>query len=309
MNETQTTRPIVVGIDGSPQSDFALDWAAAQAAAEGRSLVLLEAMTPPIPESSAWLATHGIDHGLVRVQLKERARADFRRCAARLRETYPDLDVRHDLHFADPRNALLETDADLVVVGTRGRGPVRRLLLGSVASTVVKHATSPTVVVREGHHPPAEDGVIVGIAGDAGDAGAIDLAFRIAAARGLPVTAFHSVWDLVGVDETRDTTGDEPEYAAERSLISHALEPAVRRYPEVEVRRRISKGFADQRLINASRSADLVVVGHRRKPFLNELIYGSAAPRIVEHAACSVAVVPYQEQDEQDPGPSTGTTA
>lgn len=297
-----TTLPIVVGIDGSASSDLALDWAATQAASEGRRLVLLAAVSLPVPESSAWLATHGIDHRLVQVQLKEGARAVFRRCVARVRETYPDLDIRHDLQLTDPRHALLEADADLVVVGTRGLGPVRRLLLGSVASTVVKHATRPTVVVREAEHSAANDGVLVGIAGDAGDAAAVDLAFRVAAARDLPVTGFHAVWDVVGLDETRDVPDDDPAYETERALISTALAPAAARHPQVEVRHRICRGFADERLIDASRSADLVVVGHRRKPFLNELIYGSAAPRVVEHGACSVAVAPYPERDDVPTG-------
>lgn len=307
MSAHDSTLPIVVGIDGSEPSDLALDWAATQAAAERRRLVLLSAIITPSPEYAAWLAAQGIDHGQVRVQLKERARAAFRRCAARVYTTCPDLDVEHDLRFADPRDALLEVEADLVVVGTRGLGPVRRLLLGSVASTVVKHSTRATVVVRPGPAAgPTRNGVVVGIAGDAGDAGAIDLAFRVASARGLPVTALHSVWDVVGPEADRDTTDEAPEYEWERALISDAIAPAVRRHPEVEVRRRISRGFADQRLIHASRSADLVVVGHRRKPFLNELVYGSAAPRIVEHAGCSVAVVPHHEEDDQ---PEAGTTA
>lgn len=289
---------IVVGIDGSESSDLALDWAATQAAAEGRRLVLLSAVVSPSAEYAAWLGAQGIDHGQVRVQLKERARAAFRSCAARVHTTYPELDVQHDLRFADPRDALLDVEAELVVVGTRGLGPVRRLLLGSVASTVVKHSTRPTVVVRP-RPATAPDGVVVGIAGDAGDADAIDLAFRVAAARGLPVTALHSIWDVVGPDEARDTTDEAPRYERERALLSDALAPAVQRHPDVEVRRRISRGFADHRLIHASRSADLVVVGHRRKPFLNELVYGSAAPRIVEHASCSVAVVPHQEQDAE----------
>jgi nucleotide-binding universal stress UspA family protein len=310
MNTPATSLPIVVGIDGSAASDLALDWAATQAAAERRRLVLLAAVSPPPPESSAWLIAHGVDQPLVRAQLKEGARAVFRRSAARVHERYPDLDIQHDLRFADPRDALLDVDADLIVVGTRGLGPIRRLLLGSVASTVVKHATRPTVVVRDRRHTATTDGVLVGVAGDAGDAAAIDLAFRIAGARELPVTAFHAVWDVVGFDEARDVPDDEPRYESERSLISNALERAAGCHPLVEVRCRIGRGFADEGLISASQSADLVVVGHRRKPFLNELIYGSAAPRIVEHAACSVVVAPYHEPGEVDAGPSgAGTTA
>src|SRR6478609_2164549 len=151
--------PIVVGIDGSESSDVALDWAATQAASEGCPLVLLTAVSSPGAESSAWLAAHGINEGQVHAQLKERARAVARRCAVRVHEQYPDLDVRHDLRFDDPRDALLELDAGLVVVGTRGRGPVRRRLLGSVAGTVVKHATSPTVVVRPAGESETRHGV------------------------------------------------------------------------------------------------------------------------------------------------------
>lgn len=290
--------PIVVGIDDSPSSDVALDWAATQAAAEGRQLVLLTAVSSLGPESGVWLAAHGIDEVQVRTQTKERARAVARRCSAQVHERHPDLEVRHELVFADPRDILLEVEAHLVVVGTRGRGPVRRLLLGSVADTVVKHATRPIVVVRENPDDAvARDGVLVGVAGDAGDAGAIDLAFELAATRGLPVTGYHSQPDQDEPDDVRDGAAGESEAAAGSQLLTAALEPASRRHPEVEVRQRLTHGFADQQLIQASVTADIVVIGHHRKPFLRELIYGSAAPRIVEHARCTVAVVPYRADE------------
>lgn len=296
---TDLRQPIVVGIDGSESSDTALDWAATLAAAEGRTLQLLTAVALPGSQSGAWLESHGIDRAQVRVQAKEQARALLRHSAARVRDAHPDLDVQSVVGFEDPRDALLEVDADLVVVGTRGLGPVQRLFLGSVATTITKHATHPTVVVRPSREHSGASGVLVGIAGDAGDAAAVDLAFRVAVAHGLPLTALHSVWDVVEVDEDRDATAEDPEYGAERLLLDRALGQAVGRHPEVEVHRVVTRGFADERLIAASHRAELVVVGHRRKPFLNELIYGSAAPRIVDHAACSVAVVPYQDDSEQ----------
>ena len=254
------------------------------------------------PDSSAWLAGRGVDDSQVRAQVKERTRTVARRCTARVHEKYPDLDIRHDLRFDDPRDALIDVEADLVVLGTRGLGPVRRLLLGSVADAVVKHATRPTVVIRERLGPASKHGVVVGVAGDDGDAAAMEVACRAAAARGLPVTAYHCVWAAVGPDESRDVAATEPGYDAERLPLVRAVEYAHRHHPDVEVRQVLSRGFADLRLISASREADLVVVGHRRKPLLNELVYGSAAPRVVEHAACSVAVVPYHAQDEETDG-------
>jgi nucleotide-binding universal stress UspA family protein len=290
------TRSIVVGVDGSASSDTALDWAASQAAAEDVPLVLLTAVSTPAPRSAAWLAAHGIDELRLRVQLKEDARALLRRCDRRVHEAHPDLVVEHDVRCEDARDALLDADAGLLVVGTRGLGPVSRLLVGSVASTVVKHGTCPTVVVRSAHPSGAGGGVVAGVAGDAGDTAAVELAFRIASARGLTLTAFHSFWDPIGVDEERDIARDEPGYDDQWELVAGAVASAAARHPDVEVRHRLSRGFADERLLRASRGADLLVVGHRRKPFLSELVYGSVAPHLVEHAHCSVAVVPYREQ-------------
>jgi nucleotide-binding universal stress UspA family protein len=286
---------MVVGVDGSEESDLALGWAATQAATEGLALVLLTAVSSPAPESAAWLDAHGIDHRRLRAQLKEEARALLRRCDARVHATYADLEIRHDLRFVDPRDALLDADTDLLVVGTRGRGTTRRLVLGSVTSTVITHATSPTVVVRPENPSGAGCGVLVGIAGDSGDAAAIDLAFRLAAARGLSVAACHSLWDVVDVDQPRDIGPDELGYDDQRALLTRAVLESTARYPDVAVQCQLTQGLADERLILAARNAALVVVGHRRKPFLNELIYGSTASRVVEHTRCTAVVVPYRE--------------
>ena len=297
MTEPAPTNAIVVGVDGSPPSEVAVEWAATQAVAEGSPLVLLHAAATPAPESAAWLAAHGIDHLQIKVRMKEEARALLRHCDARVRTAHPGLDVHRDVQLADPRDALLDAGAEaaMVVVGTRGLGLVRRLVLGSVASTVVKHATRPTVVVRAEPPDDTTSGVLVGIAGETEDAALVDLAFRVAAPRGLPVTAFHCLWDVVGVDEERTVGPDEPGYEGEWALLDAALAPSIARHPEVEVHRQLSRGFADERLIEASHHAATVVVGHRRKPFLNELIYGSAAPLVVEHARCTVVVVPFTE--------------
>ncbi len=64
------------------------------------------------------------------------------------------------------------------------------------------------------------------------------------------------------------------------------------RYPDVEVTVQLSRGFADQRLVAASLEHELVVIGHHPVTPLTDLVYGSVAPTVVEHAHGAVAVVP-----------------
>ena len=192
--------------------------------------MLLTASSLPAPESSAWLATHGIDQSRVRVQLKEWARAVFRRRAATGARDVPG--PRHPPRPPDLRPPRSPAGG----AGRPRRRGYPRDRPGSPAPARIggehgREARDPPDRGRTGQAgpSPANDGVVVGIAGDEGDAAAVDLAFRVAAARDLPVTAFHAVWDVVGLDETRDVPGDEPEYEAERSLISERDQ--VRRSP------------------------------------------------------------------------------
>ena len=64
------------------------------------------------------------------------------------------------------------------------------------------------------------------------------------------------------------------------------------KFPDVAVEVRVVRGFADQQLIVASPDYELVVVGHHRIGLLGDLIYGSVAPTVLEHARGAVAVVP-----------------
>lgn len=292
------TDGVVVGFDGSPSAEAALDWAAEQAAAEGRPLVVVHAAPPPGPSSSAWLGSMGIDQGQVRGQLREASQALLTAASDRTRRAHPGVALTQVLELADARQTLLEIshDAHLVVVGSRGLGPVRSLLLGSVSMALTKHASCPVVVVRAPATPPAPGGVLVAIELDGSDRPALALAFQVAAARGLPLTVLHCFWDVVKVSQGAvDVRDDEPGLEEERTALAAAVCDLAAAYPDVPVHRQLTRGFVDRRLLAASHRADLIVVGHRAKPFLDEVVYGSVAPIVVEHAACSVAVVPMTE--------------
>lgn len=294
MTTTVPAGSIVVGVDGSASASHAVAWAAAQAAAERRPLVLVHAGGTPAPAGTGWMEAAGVDRRRVCLLLKEDARALLSEAAEPTRAAHPDLEIHEVVRLGDPRETLLETSAEavLLVVGTRGLGPLRHLLLGSVSTAMVKHATCPVVVVRP--EPGAGgSGVLAGVAGEPADAAVLELAFRLADTRQLPLRVFHCFWDAVKIAEgARDVAPDEPGLEEEWRVLAEAIRPHADAHPGVAVHPQLTRGMADERLLRASHDASLVVLGHRRKPFLNELVYGSIAPVVVERAACTVAVVP-----------------
>lgn len=135
---------IVVGVDGSEASDAALGWALAQAHRTGDQVQAVHAWH--YPEISELLTANPF----------ELQHDEFRADAARvLRSALERVDPRPDVHV-DPVVAMgraaevllaAAADADLLVVGSRGRGGFAGLLLGSVSQHCVHHAPCPVVVV------------------------------------------------------------------------------------------------------------------------------------------------------------------
>lgn len=290
---------VVVGVDGSEHARRAVLWAAAHADVEGRPLALLHGAAPPSPLGTTWLDTMGVDQVMIIEEVTEASHALLGEAAAAVAESFPRLAVHQVLRLNDPRQALLDAaaDATLLVVGSRGLGAVRGLLLGSVGSAVAKHASCPVAVIRAREAGgPGSSGVVVGVEGGPADPAVLELAFAYAAGHDLTLTAVHCFWDEVRVAEgSHDVPDDEPGLEDQRQLLAEAVRPGREKFPDVRVRTQLTRGFVDDRLVRASASAELVVVGHRRKKLLTELVYGSLAPAVVEHAHCSVAVVPSTE--------------
>ncbi|WP_037312103.1 universal stress protein [Amycolatopsis orientalis] len=138
--------PVVVGIDGSPVSERALATAFEEASRRNASLVAVHAWSD---------ITYDDVYGMARLVTKwESIEGDERRLLAeRLagwQEKYPDVVVERVLVRDQPRHALLQwsAKAQLVVVGSRGRGGFTGQLLGSVSQALSHHAECPVMVVR-----------------------------------------------------------------------------------------------------------------------------------------------------------------
>jgi nucleotide-binding universal stress UspA family protein len=135
--------PVVVGVDGSPQSDAALAFAVEAAVARRAPLRAvhswLENVVPfVVKEPVDWDAVAAQESDLLTGRL------------AGWREKYPDLQVEPVFTHDRPAHALVQNtgDAQLVVVGSRGRGGLAGMTLGSVSQALLHHAPCPVAVVR-----------------------------------------------------------------------------------------------------------------------------------------------------------------
>jgi nucleotide-binding universal stress UspA family protein len=285
---------IVVGIDGSPSSDLAFSWAFEQAALEQRPLTIVHTQEPlGFPGAGFMVPASGIDCAQLMGEANLAARALLSNSTAQAHENHPQLVVHQVLSHSDPRSTLLDLGkaASMIVVGSRGRGPIASVLLGSVSVSVSKHAVCPVVVHRPTPTDMVRHGILLGVDGTESSMPAIEFAFRMASWRGLPLTVLHCYWDadLVAPPGAGART---PDSSSEQTLVAEALAGMAEKFPDVDVHVRLTHGFADMHLITDSYSYDLLVIGHRLVPVLDDIVHRSIAPIVVEHAHGPVAVVP-----------------
>jgi nucleotide-binding universal stress UspA family protein len=143
------TGPVVVGVDGTQASEAAVAFAFAEAAATGATLVALHAYAESVFDGA--LLSGGADNMDVDWQRqRELAEESLGERLAGWQEKYPQVRVERDIVHDRPTRALRRCarTARLVVVGRRGRGGFRDLLLGSTSQQLLHHATCPVAVVR-----------------------------------------------------------------------------------------------------------------------------------------------------------------
>ncbi|WP_262701380.1 MULTISPECIES: universal stress protein [Streptomyces] len=292
--------PLVVGVDGSHHSLQAVDWAVDAAARHAVPLRLVHA--------SLWERYEGIAPAADPERPWEQIRAEeiAASAAERARRRGPDVKVAAEVLPEDPVDALLRTgrEASGVVVGSRGRGELAGLLLGSVSLAVAARATCPVTVVRGGE--PNRGGAFgrivlgVGEAGEPGEAGgpsaAARFAFREAEAGGRTLEAVRA-WRAPAGEVTDDLLleGDpvRAHWARAERTLEDALRALRRDHPEVSVDRATVEGTARKALLHAAATADLLILGARRgHGHTAGLQLGRIAHAALHHAPCPVVIVP-----------------
>lgn len=310
-------RGIVVGVDGSDQSMCALAWAAQEAERRKSPLHVVTAYTVPVFAASSMDAGYAtVDDSVVR----EGAQAVLDQAISRVAARH-DLDLYPRVESGDAAGVLLELseEAELMVVGSRGRGGFVGRLLGSVSSALPAHAKCPTVVVPlfcaprlaeagvpapkgKGEQCPGpediEKVVVVGVDGSEQARMASLMAAEQAQSRGLPLKVLCSLPPFTGSLAWMPTPVDRDALHAEIMVQLNAGKAWLQsHFPQVDISVDLVDGPPVETMIEASRTAELVVLGTRGRGGFAGMLLGSTSQGVLHHAKGPVLVVP----DRPDP--------
>jgi nucleotide-binding universal stress UspA family protein len=283
------TAVIYVGIDNSWRDTGALEWALQEASLRREPLRAVHVINEPVRRvTSYWEPTVAKDAA---TQLVDDVRKH-------LDVSGGGLDHDAELMVGSPAAKLAETaeGSAMLVVGRRGMGAFKRLLIGSTSETAVHEANVPVVVVPDAWKPSDHSGPVL-IAVGATDESEAPLEFAVASAteRKVPLRLVH-VWDLPGIYGWDATTmaGVEQEWDDNIRREWDAVADGWRlRYPDLVIEVDVRRGHAVDGVITAAEQCDaqLLVVGSRRHHRMTSMLLGSVARGVLHHATSPIAVV------------------
>jgi nucleotide-binding universal stress UspA family protein len=216
----------------------------------------------------------------------------------------PDLTVQTQVLRGRAATALRDEasrfQADLIVVGNRGRGPFESAVLGSVSAEVVDHSPVPVLVARRDHIAR----ILLGEDGSESAAAAADIVRRWSALHGVPIR----VLSVADVDPQwnpwlRGADMREAQVASTASMHEHSESIAGKTAAALEKAGLVAQGAVEDgnpahRLVEAAVNwdADLIVLGTHGHTGLGPLV-GSVARGVLYHASCSILVVPQPNRE------------
>ena len=304
------SRRIVVGIDGSPNSDHALQWAVADARSRQADLEVV------LVWDVGWLnSPHGalgaldVADSYEQLGLVAAARVDA--AIAALRENVDTDGVYIAGHEA--RGPVVQTllgqasDADELIVGRRGLSRLSRIFMGSVSTGVARAATIPVTIIPDQERVAqqrdnAADGseldetprVVVGVDGSEASIAAIQFAADHARRHNLPLHAV-TAWQFASTGALPESQGwippiDDYETHA-RKILDQSIRKADVDAPDDRVVRQVLRGTPARAILRAAAGATHLVLGSRGLGGFERLMLGSVSSQLVEHAPCPVTVV------------------
>lgn len=283
------TSRLVVGVDGSAGSAEALKWAIAEARLRGA----------PVEAVYSWLYDFGLEGmvpPLAPAEVEEDAKALLEHAVGEALGAATDVDVSRTATLGNAASVLIDAGrgAEMLVVGTRGRGGFAALLLGSVSHQVLTHAPCPVCVVPEDASTrSATQRIVVGVDGSAGADAALRWAVDEAGRRGAELEVFH-VWWFPMAAYVPGTASSQVDVADMRRQALEVIDAAVARVGagDVTIKRRVREGSVADVLTKAADDADLLVVGSRGRGGFPGLRLGSTSYSVTSHSPCPVVVIP-----------------
>ncbi|MFI7538981.1 universal stress protein [Streptosporangium sp. NPDC049376] len=281
-------RQVIVGTDGSPAATAAVEWAADDAARKGATLKIV-CVREPWASDLPFRDTTGFSGALSR-HCDEVLTA----AAGRAGRRAPQIEVITNQVIGAVIERLKDEaeNADTLVLGSRGTGGFAGLLLGSVGLGVAGHVACPVVVVRQTIQS-AYGKIVVGFDGAAHDDAVLEYAFDQARLRDARLHVVYA-WQAptfasyaAGYTDLLNETFESESRAARRRLA-----PWRDKHPEVRVKESTLCSHPVPVLADASRTADLVVVGSHGLANLRSAVLGSVSHGVLHRAHCPVAVVP-----------------
>lgn len=285
-----SVKPVIhVGVDGSWRDTGALEWALQESLLRREPLQVVHVVEDKPRHAPGWEPEAVDDASMDLV-------SDVQKY---LDDSPGTLDNEADLLVGPPARRLAQAAADsrMLVVGRRGMGTFKRLLIGSTSEAVVVQSTVPVVVVPQHWKPSDHAGPVLVALDDEDDHDAVlEFATTCAAERGLPVRLLH-VWDLPAIYswDAMNVAGLSGEWAenAERHFENVAAGWRAR-YPDLTFQVEVRRGHVIDGVVTAAEQSDaqLLVVGTRHHSRLASLLLSSVTRGVLHHAACPLAVVP-----------------
>lgn len=284
-------RPVAVGVDGSESALVAVRWAADEAVRREAPLRIVHANLWPTYRPPA-------GHYPIQYQqpMLEHSRRLLFAALVAATERQPDLTISGELIPTMAVDLMLAESrkAQLVVLGSRGRGGFAGVLLGSVAAAVTARGGCPVVVLRGYDSLPADPAhgpVVVGLDGSWRDDPALRFAFEAAGRRDTDLVALHAYGNGEPEHVTFEAGWDDCAVENEHRRLAERLAMWRTEFPDVKVTPLVVPDRPARALLRAAHGAQLLVVGSRGRGGLAGMLVGSTSQAMLHHGGCPIAVV------------------
>jgi nucleotide-binding universal stress UspA family protein len=284
-----TTQRWVVGVDGSDDSKTALAWAVAQATGRDAQIVALCTWLAPILPSDA-IGQPALLMDWDRFEAELRRHLDGIIASVRFAGAAVVPEITACVQQGKAARTLIENSegAELLVVGTKGRGGLSGVVLGSVSRQCATHATVPVAVVPADTLCMPVRHLVVGFDGSPNAREAVEWALQFA-----PAGAQIDVVRAVDIVPWSDQATIRERFPTEVEMASAEFEAAMDEVdPARRARRSLQLQDARQALCEAAHDADLVVLGARGHGRLGAALLGSVSTWILHAPSHATVIVP-----------------